>query len=461
MKLYNSLSNTLETFDPIDKNNVKMYVCGPTVYDRAHIGNARPAVVFDVLYRILQFKYGINNVSYARNFTDIDDKIINKANNIDLPIDLAISNITKETISWYHSDMDELNVLRPVYEPRATEYIKEMIGMIQILIDKKHAYVSNNHVLFDVKSFPNHGILSNRKVDNQLVGEKNEKTFYKKSPEDFVLWKPSDENQPKWQSPWGQGRPGWHIECSAMIKALLGDHIDIHGGGIDLLFPHHENEISQSVASCDHDHGSLANYWVHNNFVTVNNEKMSKSLGNFITVNELISKGITGQVIRFVFLKTHYRQILKWNNDSILEAQTVLKKWNDLVENIEPEDLTSDMIYPLMDDINTPLLILKMHEYANNGEYSKLKTLMNFIGLDYNLKVVNKDKVESILELRKVSKQNKRYALADDIRQALVENGIEVRDLTTHTEWKQRNYVSDSRLDTMYNFYKSFLYREE
>ena len=455
MKLYNTMTSSVEEFIPHDANNVTMYVCGPTVYDRAHIGNARPAVVFDLLFRVLKRKY--SNVTYARNFTDIDDKIIDRANKQKnkKSIDDAINELTNKTIQWYHEDMAELNVQLPSVEPRATQYVAQMISMIQMLINKGHAYVSNNTVLFDVKSHANHGKLSNRTINEQIVGSKNEKADYKKSPEDFVLWKPSSETQPSWQSPWGNGRPGWHIECSAMIREIFGNHIDIHGGGIDLLFPHHENEISQSCASCDHDHSDFVKYWVHNNFVTVNNEKMSKSLGNFFTVNDLLKSGANGQSIRFVLMKTHYRQVLKWTDESIEEANAVLSKWHDLTENVDGVELTNEMIEPLFDDLNMPLLITQMHEYASNNQYNKLKTIMDFIGLTNTTKMVNSEKVEKLINFRNVAKSQKRYHLADGIRKTLVSDGIEIRDLKDKTEWKQRNFVTDARLDAIYEFYKN------
>lgn len=455
MKLYNTMTSSIEEFIPHDANNVTMYVCGPTVYDRAHIGNARPAVVFDLLFRVLKHKY--NSVTYARNFTDIDDKIIDRAKTQKhkKTIDDAIYELTNKTIQWYHEDMVELNVQLPSVEPRATQYVTQMISMIQMLINKGHAYVSDNTVLFDVKSYANHGKLANRTINEQIVGSKNEKADYKKSPEDFVLWKPSSATQPSWQSPWGNGRPGWHIECSAMIREIFGNHIDIHGGGIDLLFPHHENEISQSCASCEHDQAHLATYWVHNNFVTINNEKMSKSLGNFFTVNDLLKAGVNGQSIRFVLMKTHYRHVLKWTDESIEEANTVLSKWHDLTENVSSAELTDDMIEPLFDDLNMPLLITQMHEYASNGQYDKLKTIMEFIGLTNTTKMVNSEKVEKLINFRNIAKSQKRYYLADDIRKSLIADGIEIRDLKDKTEWKQRNFVTDARLDAMYEFYSN------
>lgn len=460
LHLYNTMTSSMEEFIPHNIDSVNMYVCGPTVYDRAHIGNARPAVVFDILFRVLSYKY--NNVKYARNFTDIDDKIIARAmHDTDHNITDAMYHLTEQTIKWYHDDMSELNVLLPTYEPRATQYVKEMIDMIQVLINKGHAYVSNNTVLFDVKSYANHGKLSNRNIDDQIIGSKNEQADYKKSPEDFVLWKPSDATQPSWKSPWGNGRPGWHIECSAMIRGLFGEHIDIHGGGIDLLFPHHENEISQSCASCEQNN-YLAKYWIHNNFVTVNNEKMSKSSGNFLTVSDLLNRGISGQAIRFVLMKTHYRQILKWTDASIIEAETILNKWNDLVKDVKTIKVTDDMISYLFDDLNVPALIVKMHEYANSKQYSELKTIMEFIGLIYPKTEIDiselDNNVKKIIDLRYDAKMQKRYALADDIRKSLNDNGIEVNDTKDKTKWHVRRKITNSKLNQMYEFYYGVLY---
>jgi len=285
IKLYNVKNRTKEAFKPIDERNVRMYVCGPTVYDRAHIGNARPVVVFDILYRLLRHTYGINSVSYARNFTDVDDKINIKA----ISTGKSIREITNETINWYIEDMTALGALEPDYAPRATEYISEMIEMSSELIKKGHAYVAEGHVLFDVSSYEAYGELSGRSIDDMIAGARVEVAPYKRNPMDFVLWKPSNNDQPGWESPWGFGRPGWHIECSAMARALFGEKFDIHGGGLDLQFPHHENEIAQSCACCGQD--SFANVWLHNEMLQVEGKKMSKSLGNFFSVKELLDKG--------------------------------------------------------------------------------------------------------------------------------------------------------------------------
>ncbi|MBN2759772.1 MAG: cysteine--tRNA ligase, partial [Rhodobacteraceae bacterium] len=314
IRLHNTRIRDKETFVPIDPENVRMYVCGPTVYDRAHLGNARPVVVFDVLYRLLRHVYGADHVTYVRNFTDVDDKINARARDIQArdggDLNAIIRTLTDETIGWYHADMDALGALRPNMEPRATEFIVQMVAMIDGLIAKGHAYAAEGHVLFDVRSYPNYGRLSGRSVDDMIAGARVEVAPYKRDPMDFVLWKPSAADEPGWGSPWGRGRPGWHIECSAMADELLGASFDIHGGGIDLQFPHHENEIAQSC--CAHPDAGFASFWLHNEMVQVEGKKMSKSLGNFFTVRDLLDQGWPGEVIRFVILSTHYRKPMDW-----------------------------------------------------------------------------------------------------------------------------------------------------
>ncbi|MGA1180027.1 MAG: cysteine--tRNA ligase, partial [Marivivens sp.] len=315
IRLRNSKTRKVEAFHPIDPENVRMYVCGPTVYDRAHLGNARPVLVFDVLYRLLRHVFGERHVTYVRNFTDVDDKINAEAQRrkgLGDPRSLEelIAERTEETIAWYHADMDALGALRPDQEPRATAFIGQMIAMIADLIAKGHAYEKEGHVLFRVRSYQNYGALSGRSVDDMIAGARVEVAPFKEDPLDFVLWKPSDEDLPGWDSPWGRGRPGWHIECSAMSYELLGASFDIHGGGIDLQFPHHENEIAQSA--CAHPEAGFANYWVHNEMLQVEGKKMSKSLGNFFTVRDLLDQGVPGEVIRFVMLGTHYGKPMDW-----------------------------------------------------------------------------------------------------------------------------------------------------
>ena len=356
IRLTNSKTRRKEVFEPLDAKKVGMYVCGPTVYDRAHLGNARPVVVFDTLYRLLRHVYGPDCVTYVRNFTDVDDKINAKAAETGRPI----RDITDETIAWYHADMDALGALRPTHEPRATEFIGAMIAMIDGLIAKGHAYAREGHVLFRVRSYAEYGALSGRSVDDMIAGARVEVAPFKEDPMDFVLWKPSEAGVPGWDSPWGFGRPGWHIECSAMAHELLGESFDIHGGGLDLQFPHHENEIAQSA--CAHDHGSFARYWLHNEMLQVEGKKMSKSLGNFFTVRDLLDQGIPGEVIRFVMLSTHYRKPMDWTEKKRREAD---KRLDNLLrpfksarkflssEVSKSESAPQDLLRVLSDDLNT------------------------------------------------------------------------------------------------------------
>jgi cysteinyl-tRNA synthetase len=325
IRLRNSMTRVVERLEPIDPENVRMYVCGPTVYDRAHLGNARPVVVFDVLYRLLRHVYGPEHVTYVRNITDVEDKIIDRAAERGVEID----ELTRTTTEWFHEDMAALGVDYrddPQFkEPRATDFIPEMIAMIERLIAGGHAYAAEGHVLFDVHSYEEYGRLSGRSVEDMIAGARVEVAPYKRDPMDFVLWKPSSDDQPGWDSPWGRGRPGWHIECSAMSHALLGESFDIHGGGIDLQFPHHENEIAQSC--CAHPEGGFAKIWMHNEMLQVEGKKMSKSLGNFFTVRDLLDQGVPGEVIRFVMLSTHYSKPMDWTEKKRDEAEKTLRKW--------------------------------------------------------------------------------------------------------------------------------------
>ncbi len=330
LRLYNTLTRQKEPFEPIDRNNVRMYVCGPTVYDFAHIGNARPVIVFDVLFRLLREIYGPQHVTYVRNITDVDDKINARAAERypDLAPELGIRKLTEETAAQFHKDIAALGVLPPTVEPRATEHIVEMVQLCDQLVAKGHAYVAADHVLFDVSSMADYGKLSNRSLEEMEAGSRVEVAPYKKGPMDFVLWKPSKPGEPAWPSPAGiatPGRPGWHIECSAMAGKHLGDVFDIHGGGIDLTFPHHENEIAQS--RCAHDTDVMARVWMHNGFLQVEGEKMSKSLGNFITIRQLLDEGWPGEVLRFNMLRTHYRQPIDWTKKSLEESEKTLTNW--------------------------------------------------------------------------------------------------------------------------------------
>ena len=374
--LYNVKTRTKEAFKPIDDKNIRMYVCGPTVYDRAHIGNARPVVVFDILYRLLRYTYGTDFVSYARNFTDVDDKINVKS----ISTGRSIREITDETIKWYIEDMTALGALEPDHAPRATEYISEMIVMSSELIEKGHAYVADGHVLFDVNSYETYGELSGRSVEDMIAGARVEIAPYKRNPMDFVLWKPSNSEQPGWESPWGFGRPGWHIECSAMARALFGEKFDIHGGGLDLQFPHHENEIAQSCACCGQD--SFANVWLHNEMLQVEGKKMSKSLGNFFSVRELLNKGFSGEVIRFVYLSTHYSKPMDWTAKKAEEAEATLRKWRKLTHGCQSSKaISNEVIDALNDDLNTSKAITVLHGLAKTGDIEGLKSSAQILGL--------------------------------------------------------------------------------
>jgi cysteinyl-tRNA synthetase len=376
IRLTNTATRRKEAFAPLDPGNVRMYVCGPTVYDRAHLGNARPVVVFDVLFRLLRHVYGEGAVTYVRNFTDVDDKINAKA----AETGRAIREITDETIGWYHADMDALGALRPTQEPRATDWIGAMVAMIGRLVAQGHAYAAEGHVLFRVRSYAAYGALSGRSVDDMIAGARVEVAPFKEDPMDFVLWKPSGPDLPGWDSPWGRGRPGWHIECSAMARELLGDTFDIHGGGIDLTFPHHENEIAQSA--CAHPEGLFARTWLHNEMLLVKGKKMSKSLGNFFTVRDLLDQGVPGEVIRFVLLSTHYRSPMDWTEKKRAEAEAVLRKWRGLVAGIEPAPSPAPAVLEALgDDLNTAGAIAALHGLAAAGDAAALRASAEVMGL--------------------------------------------------------------------------------
>ncbi|MES2967569.1 MAG: cysteine--tRNA ligase [Pseudomonadota bacterium] len=375
IRLHNTKTRTKEVFVPIDPSNVRMYVCGPTVYDRAHIGNARPVVVFDTLFRLLRHVYGADHVTYVRNFTDVDDKINAKA----AQTGRSIGEITDETIRWYHDDMDALGALRPTHEPRATAYVGAMIAMIEGLITSGHAYAAAGHVLFDVRSYPDYGRLSGRSVDDMIAGARVEVAPYKRDPMDFVLWKPSDASLPGWDSPWGRGRPGWHIECSAMSHELLGPSFDIHGGGIDLQFPHHENEVAQSC--CAHPGAGFANVWMHNEMLQVEGKKMSKSLGNFFTVRDLLDQGYPGEVIRLVYLGTHYGKPMDWTAEKAAQAQATLRKWRSLTDGVAAGTPSAAVIAALADDLNTAGAIAELHALAGAEDSPTLKASAALLGL--------------------------------------------------------------------------------
>ncbi|MCG6557097.1 cysteine--tRNA ligase [Ruegeria sp. 1NDH52C] len=430
IKLHNTRTRTKEEFVPIDPRNVRMYVCGPTVYDRAHLGNARPVVVFDVLYRLLRHVYGADHVTYVRNFTDVDDKINARAAESGRPI----GEITAETTQWFLDDMGALGALEPDHMPRATEYIPQMVAMIESLIAKGHAYAAEGHVLFAVDSWKEHyGKLSGRSVDDMIAGARVEVAPYKKNPMDFVLWKPSTPDLPGWDSPWGRGRPGWHIECSAMSYELLGESFDIHGGGNDLMFPHHENEIAQSC--CAHPEGRFANVWLHNEMLQVEGKKMSKSLGNFFTVRDLLHQGIPGEVIRFVFLSTHYRKPMDWTEKKAKEAEATLRKWRALTAGIEPAaSAAPTVIEALADDLNTAGALTELHRLAAEGELSELLASAQLMGLlsdelsGWDGASVDLTGFEAQLAAaRSVAMESKDFSEVDRLKAAFVAAGLEVR----------------------------------
>ena len=449
--LFNTLNGKKEKLEAIDPKHLKIYACGPTVYNYAHIGNARMAVVFDTLVRTLKIIYP--KVTYVSNITDIDDKIIDAANEQNV----AISLITEKYTEIYNKDMAKLNVLPPDIQPKATEYIPEMITLIKDLIKKDFAYEKDGHVLFHVPSFKNYGLLSNRNREEQIAGSRVDIAPFKKDPADFVLWKPSIENQPGWDSPWGFGRPGWHTECSAMSEKTLGLPFDIHGGGRDLIFPHHENEIAQSCCStADADKPeSYAKYWMHNGFVTIDGEKMSKSLGNIILVNDLTEK-YHGEVIRLALLSSHYRQGLDWNEKVIHQAKKLLDKLYSLYDELkdiktDQEEQNFESIEIIFDDLNTPGLIsqanklIKESDSSNNSEKalikSKLLMIAKVLGIfedkSYN-KIsdeLNKE-IEILIKERSIAKENKNFNLADEIRTKLENLGIEIKDTPDGTSWQ-------------------------
>ncbi|MDH2326222.1 cysteine--tRNA ligase [Cereibacter sp. SYSU M97828] len=439
IRLFNTRTRTKEDFVPIDPANVRMYVCGPTVYDRAHLGNARPVVVFDTLFRLLRHVFGAGHVTYVRNFTDVDDKINDKAAQTGRPI----RDITDETIGWYHADMDALGALRPTHEPRATDYIAQMIAMNETLIQRGHAYAAEGHVLFDVRSFPDYGRLSGRSVDDMIAGARVEVAPFKRDPMDFVLWKPSTGDQPGWDSPWGKGRPGWHIECSAMSFDLLGPAFDIHAGGIDLQFPHHENEIAQSC--CAHPGSGFARYWLHNEMLQVEGKKMSKSLGNFFTVRDLLDQGYPGEVIRFVQLSTHYSRPMDWTAAKAEQAEATLRKWRGLIAGAEPSVPAASVVAALADDLNTAGAIAELHRLASEGDRARLAGSAALLGLlepelggwaeiagpDADVS----DLIAQLLAARAEARAAKDFARADKLRDGFAAAGVAVKDTAAGAEW--------------------------
>ncbi len=436
IKLYNTKARAKQVLTPLDPDNVRMYVCGPTVYDRAHLGNARPVIVFDVLYRLLRHVYGPDHVTYVRNFTDVDDKINARAiENVGQGGDVTaeIGRITAQTTQWFLDDMGALGALEPDAMPRATQYIPQMIAMIEDLIAKGHAYEAEGHVLFSVESYKNYGALSGRTVDDMIAGSRVEVAPYKRNPMDFVLWKPSSDDLPGWDSPWGRGRPGWHIECSAMSYELLGESFDIHGGGNDLMFPHHENEIAQSC--CAHPEGGFAQIWMHNEMLQVEGKKMSKSLGNFFTVHDLLEQGYPGEVIRFVFLSTHYRKPMDWTEAKAREAEATLRKWRSMTKDVEANEVALPVLECLADDLNTAGAVAELHKLAAAGDVACLKASAQMMGLltDALGDWAKAPKTDlsgletQLFEARQIAMETKDFSEVDRLKAALVEAGVEVR----------------------------------
>ena len=425
--LTNTATRKKEEFTPLDPQNVRMYVCGPTVYDRAHIGNARPVIVFDVLFRLLRHTYGADHVTYVRNFTDVDDKINARA----ADSGRSIGDITAETTAWYLEDMAAIGALEPTHMPRATAYIAEMVAMIEDLIAKGHAYEAEGHVLFAVDSWKEgYGKLSGRSVDDMIAGARVEVAPYKRNPMDCVMWKPSSDDLPGWDSPWGRGRPGWHIECSAMAYDLLGDQFDIHGGGNDLMFPHHENEIAQSKCAGH----AFARYWMHNEMLQVEGKKMSKSLGNFFTVRDLLDQGVPGEVIRFVFLSTHYRKPMDWTEKKREEAEATLRKWRALTDGVAAGEVSPEIIDALSDDLNTAGAISILHKLAGDGDAVGLLAGAQMIGLLTDdlggwdrVSVDLSTYADRLASLRETAMQTKDFSAVDAMKTALTEAGVEVR----------------------------------
>ena len=435
LKIYNTLSNKKELFIPLNKNSISMYVCGPTVYNYAHIGNARPAVVFDTLYRVLKNIYP--KVNYVRNITDVDDKINEAAKNLGKPI----SYITKKYTDIYHQDMKNLSILSPTHEPRVTDNIEKIIAMIQKIINNKSAYISDSHVLFDVTSFKNYGKLSNRNREETLAGARVEVADYKKNPGDFVLWKPSTEEEPGWNSPWGYGRPGWHIECSSMVETYLGEEIDIHGGGQDLIFPHHENEIAQSC--CAHQADSYARYWVHNGYLNMEGEKMSKSLGNIVTVNEILER-YDGEVIRLALLSTHYRKPINFGETLLEQSKNILNKLYKNIDNTASGDsISDDVINPLLDDLNTPLAISNLLKIKCSKTLLKSASLLGLLNKTSeewfeinNKSTISKSDIELLIQERDKARKLKDFEKADEIRDQLDQNNVILEDVDGKTIWR-------------------------
>jgi cysteinyl-tRNA synthetase len=462
LKLYDTLTREKRVFTPLDPNNVRMYVCGPTVYDFAHIGNARPVIVFDVLYRLLRHLYGETHVKYVRNITDVDDKINARAAERGIPI----RELTEETYKNFKEDVVALGCLPPDVEPRATEHIEEMKTLIERLVASGHAYVAEEHVLFSVPSMKDYGQLSKRPLDEMIAGARVDVAPYKRHDQDFVLWKPSKDNEPGWPSPSGirtPGRPGWHIECSAMSWKHLGETFDIHGGGIDLVFPHHENEIAQS--RCAFHAGVMANFWMHNGFLQVEGEKMAKSLGNFITIRELLENwngyAWPGEALRFNMLRTHYRQPIDWTYSSLDESHKVLWDWYEKLQDVAPDaEAPTSVVGALCDDLNTPQAIAELHKLHRDKNYSGLLAALSFLGFSGKRQniariasavgaavgtssaagvgqaAITPEAIEELIQARTVARAAKDFKESDRIRDELAAMGVVLKDSKEGTTWE-------------------------
>ena len=444
LHLYDTFSKSKREFRPIDPNNVRMYVCGPTVYDYAHVGNARPVIVFDTLFRIMRHSYGVDNVTYVRNITDVDDKISDAA----FKQGKTVQEISNKYIDIYQKNMSSLSLIDPTYQPRVTDNMPAIIETITKIIENGSAYISEGHVIFDTQKYKNYGELSKRTLDEMIDGARIDIASYKKSPRDFILWKPSSDKQPGWTSPWGNGRPGWHIECTSMIKSIVGcdSTLDIHGGGNDLIFPHHENEIAQG--SCMST-AKYCNYWFHNGIVLVNKKKMSKSIGNVILVDDLV-KRYDPRSIRLALLSAHYRQPLNWSDSTIAEANNLLKKFIILAKSSPSEveleqDCDTEIADILSDDLNTPEAIKYLSSIAksakkNNNDLVKLISSANFIGIDLLLEDksndnIDKEFVEKLIKERLEARLAGNYEKADEIREKLSSMNISIKDLEGTTVW--------------------------
>jgi len=459
LRFYDTLTKEKRLFVPLDPANVRMYVCGPTVYDFAHIGNARPVIVFDVLFRLLRHVYGAGHVTYVRNITDVDDKINDRAARDfpGLPLNEAIRKVTEVTANQFHADVAALGALAPTFEPRATDFVlpradgkTDMITLIKQLIARGHAYEAGGEVLFDTGSMPDYGALSGRKLDEQLAGARVAVDEHKKNPADFVLWKQSSDDEPGWESPWGRGRPGWHIECSAMSAAYLGDVFDIHGGGLDLIFPHHENELAQS--RCAHGTSVMANYWMHNGFLEVEGEKMSKSIGNFVTIRELLADW-PGEVLRLNMLKTHYHSPIDWRLKGLEESAKTLDDWYWVAADSSGGTPSDAVVDALSDDLNTPQMITALHSLRNSAasgnerDRSAFAASLRLLGFlsesaaewksrKQQASGIDATQIEGLISERTAARARKDFGESDRIRDELAAMGVVIKDSKDGTTWE-------------------------